>query len=396
MSRSWLAGRAARRMMRGAAGVAAWVFAGAAAHAQYQVHHWTNFENGLFPPQYAAIGPNFQGTVRVAPLDAMAARGGLPAAFRAADSARETGSCALMIRSDPKSVLSGIGTGVTLFRDRLGDTGRALFQADFFVPGTEGKLTNVAVLAMIPPPAPGAEPPAFYRWGIAKDRSMYFSHVKAGSLQPVIKLDDKALFAKLPRPGWHRLAIVFEGRTRIRCYVDGFEPAFSPIEDGELRNLQIGIMNAEAKDVCDTYVDNLSIQWTGEDVPLPDSPYAASWGGGAPAAPALVAWSSADEGRARSLREGKPMLVCFQAPRAKATEELERILATNPSARSFLGQHVAVKVDVNQLGGGTVAQSQNIVRVPTLVVYRPDGTEAARATFKANDSWETIAPMLGM
>jgi hypothetical protein len=39
---------------------------------------------------------------------------------------------------------------------------------------------------------------------------------------------------------------------------------------------------------------------------------------------------------------------------------------------------VLLKVDVNQLGGGTLAQRFGIVRVPTFMVMGPDGKELKR------------------
>ena len=47
----------------------------------------------------------------------------------------------------------------------------------------------------------------------------------------------------------------------------------SPVEEPSLRKLQVGLMLVESKNHYSCYADNLSIQWSPENVPLPDSPW---------------------------------------------------------------------------------------------------------------------------
>jgi hypothetical protein len=162
-------------------------------------------------------------------------------------------------------------------------------------------------------------------------------------------------------------------------------------------------------------VDNLSIQWTTEDVPLPDSPWAGSWTGATQAVvprPGVavvqptqtatagtpgreITWYDSDTAWQKSTSTQTPMLVYFQAPRIPATRSLEQIFATDTDAQAFLGRYVPVKVDVNQLQGGTYAQRFNVFRVPTLMIFDPTGHEINRATFVVGDTWSSFKTKLG-
>jgi hypothetical protein len=358
--------------------------------AQYIVYQWDNLENSQYPPKYSPIGTSFDEKVKVVGLSQV---NGLPPGFRSVEAARETGQFGLAITSDPKNVLTGLATGTVLQREKLGAQGKALYQADFYFPAETEKQTNFAVLAMLPMKPGQSQPQQFYRFGVSKLKALYFSFVEGASKPQTEVKTDKELFKKVPKASWHRLSIVFEGRSRIRCFVDGREASFSPIEEGTLKELQVGILNAENKDVLTTYVDNMSIQWTPEDVPLPDSPYAASWGD-APSAPQpanAMTWLTPEEGKAKATASGRPMFVYMHAPRVAATQTLNQILDSDPKAREFLKGYVPVKIDVNQLQGGTIARHLNVSRIPTVILMQPNGAELGRTIYVPGKTWEAMA-----
>jgi len=367
----------------------------ATAGAQFQIHHWASFEDGAIPADAVSIAPSRSSTLRVADMNTLP---GMPPAFRSPEAIRENGRFCLMIRTLPQEeMLTGMGTGVVLQRDLLGASGRALFQADFFVPAPGERSTTMAVLAMVP----DSKPSIFYRWGISKRGHFFFSHVKGGAAAATLSLTDEKLFKNMPRPGWHRMSMLFEGSSRIRCYVDGQEASFSPVEDSELRQLQVGIMLAEKNDDLAICVDNISVQWTMDDSPLPESPYRANWpktsaaaAAPAPAAKQAINWLSPEEGNFRAARESKPFFVCFQIPQTRPTQRLENLLADTPAARAYLDRHVPVAVDVNQLQGSTLAKQLNIVQVPSIVICTPEGRETGRIAVSPNDTWESLAPQL--
>jgi hypothetical protein len=376
--------------------------------AQYTVYQWASFEDGRFPIEYTPIGTAFESTVRMVQLDLVP---GVPSSFRSAAAARETGRFGIAMKADPNIArLTGIGTGVILQRDLLGNTGRALYQADFYIPPAQNTAPSLAVLAMAPLQPGQQEPDEFYRFGITKNRGVYFSNVVKDGEEAQFYEQDSNFFQSIPRPAWHRFAIVFEGYSTIRCFVDGNEPSFSPLEHDSLRNLQVGIMLADDTNSYICYVDNVSIQWSPNDVPLPDSPYGNTWSGDAEAfeaapqatAPAAVtssatgpiSWLDSQEGAQVAQAQGKNMLVTFVAPRIRTSATLEQLLTNDPQARAFVAQHVPVKIDVNQLLGGTLAAHYQILRVPTIFMMDPGGREISRAVFSGRENWATLQSKL--
>ncbi|MFH0793665.1 MAG: hypothetical protein V2A74_06485 [bacterium] len=381
--------------------------------AQYEVYQWANFEDGQWPSGTRPVGPNFANSVRIVDLTKLP---NMPAAFREGIAGSETGRYGLMLDSNPQTHhITGLGVGVMLYRGKLGQHGKALYQADFFIPPTGYSLPSLAVLAMEPPPVGSTEPSNFYRFGITKNRNVYFSRIMQGEATPTVYVQDVRFTNEMPRPGWHRFAIVFDGPETIHCYVDGREPSFSPVTESTFPNLQVGILLADQDNAYSCFVDNMSIQWTVEDVPLPDSPWAGSWTGVTQATvprPGVavvqptqtatagtpgkeITWYDTDTAWGKVTATQTPMLVYFQAPRIPATRSLEQIFATNTDAQALLGRHVPVKIDVNQLAGGTYAQRFNVFRVPTLIVFDPLGKETARATFVVGDTWDSFKAKLG-
>lgn len=376
-------------------------------YAQYKVYEWESFESGRLREIMPIIGKPDK--ISIVKWDTVA---GMPPEFRNPEIAQY----GLSIRAEkvPAEILnkgidehlSGMCFPIVLDRKLLGDAGRALFQADFYIPPKDMRQPNVAVLAVAPLLPNDTIPRSMYRFGMGGGKGVYFSHVLKDSEQPNIKVDDLEIMDKVPRPGWHRFAIVFEGQETIRFYIDGHQPKFSPVKDASMQQLQLGILLADFYYDYLCYMDNPSIQYTMEDAPLPDSPYAASWGdgggGGAagtgaqavlPGAQAIN-WLSAEEGWQQAMQTQKQMFVYFQSPRALPTKEFNAILDTDAAAKSFVQNYIPINIDINQLQGGKHAEKFQIWKVPAVLILAPDGKELHRAIFSRKDTWETFAGKL--
>ena len=382
---------------------------GMTANAQYHVYQWEDFETKSFTKETIIIG--MKEKISLVDYNQIP---NMPAVFRHP----EVGKYGLAIKGEllPDDIrnrtigndiyLSGICYNIVLEREKIGETGRALYQADFYFPPAGERPPNVAVLAMSPLTPGDTIPKSIYRFGIGGSTRIYFSHVLKDSQEASLAFEDKELFQKIPRPGWHRFSIVFEGLENIRCYVDGHETSFSPVMNTSMKTLQLGILLAEFYSDYYCYLDNPSIQWTPEDVPLPDSPYASSWGdqGGLPQQmmenplmnASSINWVDPDQGWQQAIRDKKPLFVYFQAPKVQATQVLNTFFETEPTARSFLSKHVPVKIDVNQLQGGRLAGKFRIFKVPTVIILNSNGVESRRATWGKNDTWADFSRKLGI
>lgn len=400
-----------------AACLTATLFAPPRCDAQYEVNQWGNFEDGKLPAVSKLVGPNAPKALSVVDLSTVS---GMPPEFRSPEATAETGKFALCINARPVpnqkfSETAGIAIGEKLDRDKLGDAGRALYQADFFAPPSGTTPPEVAVLAMEPPQdATGgstANPTSFYRFGLAAGR-VYFSYIEPTTNTARIYHADKGLTDGMPRPGWHRFAIAFEGHDNIRCYVDGRETSFSPIKEGTLRSLSIGAMFAWKASPYDGYIDNLSIQSTGENMVMPVSPYEAGWkfpagpvsmrktaiapktGAVQQTALAGVTWLEPEAAWAQAQQEKKAFFLYFGAVGVPAVEELNGIMESDPQARAYLQGRACAKVDMNQLRGGTIARNYQVFKAPTLLVISHDAQSTKRVIFHRGEKWEAVAAQL--
>lgn len=387
------------------------------ASAQYQVHQWANYENGQLPEKCVTIGPNPQQTIEVVKLSEVS---GMPANFSGGEAGQEVGEYVLKLTANPKppdfrTYTTGLAVGEILDRDQLGANGRAIYQADFYLPA-DGYLPSLAVLAM-EPPAQGHQTgnvvnvsKPFYRFGLTKGRQLYFSSFFPGSRNKSKEVfhQDPQLLKQLPRPGWHRFAIVMEGPETIRCYVDGREASFSPFREPLLRKLMVGVMLADNENSYAAYVDNLSIQVSNEAPSIPESPYTEGWTipPGSTRERRTVAaqqaarptprpapdprWMEATAAWKRAQQERIPLLLYFYAPGLPGTTRMDEIFATHSSARAFLSRHAAARIDVNQLRGGEAARQYSVYKVPTLIVISPDAQSYRRSTPSREATWEEI------
>lgn len=409
--------RAAFLARRAKAALIAGAFAGLAistASAQYEVKEWANFETGKLPPNIISIGGQFDQRLSVVRTDSVKDQG-------PEFNNPEVGTHVLKLEArpnaaDPTSYQLGIAVGDVLDRSKLGPNGRALFQADFFI--GQDRLPSLAVLAMVPPTnvqnnAVSAIVKSFYRFGFTKNKQLYYSQFQPGDKNASVFEFDKDLLAQLPRPGWHRLALVCEGPEVVRCYVDGRETAFSPLRDQSMTQIMVGLLLADSDDSYVCYADNLSIQVSDDAPALPASPYDKGWNIAAgpstkartagvntalPTAKVTTAlaseWLPPVQAWAKARADKTGMLLYFYAPGVARVEKMNEVLASNPAAKAYMARHACARVDVNQLEGGSIAKKYGIFKVPTFLVISPDAKQYKKVAPGPNDTWDQIAAQL--
>lgn len=384
-------------------------------HGQFKVHQWTSFENARLPQEVMLLGPDPGTNVQVVDFSSLS---GMPEAFRSPTAVAETGRYGLRLRAaGPQRGTVGLAVGQVLDRDMLGEHGRAIYQADFFIPEGAGNLPSLAVLAAESHQEDGkprvrhvaSVQRPFYRWGMTLGKSLYFSKYIPNDPQPPFYTKDAPLLDELPRPGWHRFAIVFDGPSEIRTYIDGRESRFSPLKMPDLRKLQVGVMLADGQRTYDAYVDNLSIQVSIEPLAIPPSPYTQGWrlppgptalrGNGtvadASSAPAgQVVWQNPVDGWKQAQASKRPLLLYFHAPGAPECERFDGTISSDPEVRRFFAQHVAVRLDVTQVQASRIAQQYSVAKVPTLLVISPDASRHWRATVSSDQPWRELVKQL--
>lgn len=385
------------------------------ARAQYEVYQWASFEDGKLPENSITIGADPDKRVQVVDLDTVQ---GVPPPFRSPEARRETGRFGLKLTSTGRdgNYLTGLAVGAILDRDKLGPKGRAIYQADFFLPAGEGNLPSLAVLAMEPPqevqkaytPNVHTVDKPYYRFGMTLGKSLYFSRFIPKEKDPPYYTKDTPLLQELPLPGWHRFAIVFDGPNHIRCYIDGRETRFSPLPMPQFRKLMVGVMLADNQRAYDAYVDNLSIQVSQDAPQLPDSPYVTGWrippGPATLRAKALAAagvaplpdsrWIDPTEAWKKAQESRIPLLLYFYAPGLPGTAAMEHIFSSHPAAKAFLDKCVCARVDANQLSGGMIAKQYEVFKFPTVLIIAPDLSWHRRATLGNNATWESFVSQI--
>lgn len=380
------------------------------AFAQFQVLSWDNFEDGIMPSTLTRGHDATSDSIRLVDfLSAEAPPGILDGIART-----ECGRYGLLFETNDDQRFLSLASPIALDRKQLGERGKALIQADIYIPDNDPNIPNMAVLAIAPKEPDKRETWQFYRMGLLGGDKVYFSFTNKEAA-PTIYMHEIVDKSTLKIPGWHRFQIIFDGQDKIICAVDGKATNFSPVPESTLTLMQAGLMVTKPTDKKGSraYIDNLSIQWTTEDVPLPDSPWAtpvapsaptaaspASFGFSAPpaaaaAAPVAQEWmTSPEDAWERCLQQQRPMLVMFYAPRANNYQRLEQILSGDGSAQNLINQFVPLKIDVNQLRGGTIAKQFVVFKVPTLIVIDPLQRERARVLFETNSTWPEVAAEL--
>ena len=367
--------------------------------AQFHVFSWNNFEGNAFPENLAREHTANVDNVNIFDYTSPGAAPGI----REGIAKTECGHYGLRFLVTRAGEYIKVVSNVTLDRKSLGIKGKALYQADIFLSENNLDLPySAAVLAEKPNPSPKRPSYSFYRFGVQKGESVFFSYTN-NTEQPLIYKIIRVDQLQLKRPGWHRFQIIFDGQENIICAIDGKATSFSPIQEPTLDVLRAGFMVSSStteSGVC--YVDNLSIQWTTENLELPDSPWAipgedigkttvaTPLGSKAPASE--LNWiSSPEDAWQMSSSQNRPLLILFYAPRVNSYQNLEQFIGSNEAARTFLNQFVLLRLDVNQLRGGTIAQQFQVYKVPCLLLVGKDGKERAKEYYRTEDDWNVLS-----
>lgn len=374
-----------------------------ASHAQqdqYIVHSWESFEEGTIPKTlrvgHEADDKSFSVLSYITP--------GFPKELTAGVAQRECGRYGLLFQPRDKHLYLSVLSPTSLNRDRLGAQGRALYQMDVFLPAPGVSIPNTALLAYAPN---GEKHDSFvmYRFGLSESGTrVYFAY--AHNTEAPLKYEQQLVKTlKLKRPAWHRFQLIFHGSDQISCAVDGTTTSFSPITEPSIRNLTPGIMTASSakNNFVPVLVDNLSIQWTPTDSPPPESPWTAkqeeTTGTAASSFfannPGVTWLEDPTAAWAIGQQQKRPVLVMFYSPKISPYQYLQDLDPKSPAVRDKLSKYVLVRVDANQLGGGTLAQRFQVTQIPTLLIINTSGKPERKLTIRNNKTaWPEVEEFL--
>ncbi|CAN5455061.1 hypothetical protein BH09SUM1_BH09SUM1_19210 [soil metagenome] len=368
-------------------------------NAQYQIFVWENFEQSQGVNFPASLGRGLKASpasVNIADLMG----GGLPGGIGNGIASTECGRYALRFQSSEAEWLMGVVNQLGLDRARLGATGHALYQADFYVPNNGAIMPNLSVLAIAQEDIAKTDGWKFYRFGIkGNGKTLFFAYANGTETLGLVHETPSAPFLG-KGPGWHRFQLIFEGQNNIICAVDGKPAGFPAIQQPTIRVLNAGIMAAavpKLPSMC--YADNLSIQWAPEESPLPVSPWvpreAATSLAGANVKPDPATWpTSTTDAWARATQGNRPLLVMFYTERAVPYQRLREIMMAEPTAATTLAGFECVRIDANQLQGGSLAKKFKVQRVPCIILLSSKGAETSRFTTDGKTTWATVAAAL--
>lgn len=366
--------------------------------AQYRVFDWVNFNDGRLPTNLS-LGHDASPEV-VQPFSLTS--GPLSSALLDPVSRSECAPYALSFTPTEKRFHLSVLSPLALDRNLLGNSGRALFQSDFYLPAEGEVAPSMSLLAAFDEKG---ERKAYrwYRFGFMPDKNLVFFAFVNATDKPELFHTQKMSTLNLARPGWHRFQIVFEGSDRIICAINGTPTAFPAINEPTLRMLNAGVLvtrptmePGQESLMKPAVMDNLSIQYTPGAAEFPDSPWTrkadvASATGHADAslldpASGLKWHENTADALAESKSTQRPLLIMWYTPRSAPHRYFENLMPKDEATRHLLEKYVLLRVDVNQLNGGFQAQKYNIVRVPTLMVMNPGGAELRRLPVIANQT----------
>jgi hypothetical protein len=373
---------------------------GSLVSAQFQVYSWYNLEQGAFPADLKRSHDANEANTILVDFNSP----GLPPGIMDEITISECGRYGLKFETTRGDQFLKTVSDVTLDRKSLGMNGKALYQADFFLPENNSSIPySIAVLAVLSSEDEAQSRFSFYRFGILKGERIFFSFTHK-TYEPLIYHQTNIAQLKLKRPGWHRFQIIFNGQEDIICAIDGRPTNFPAIKDATLDKLKAGIMVSSSGDqpkgTC--FADNLSIQFTTENLALPDSPWIYSLeitqtqgsyiNPSSPFMPQtqLTWFSSPELAWQESMATNSPILILFYTPRADAYKNLEQFINTNQQAQNFLKRFTLLRIEVNQLRGGTITSQFNVFKVPCFLLLGADGKEKTKIYYSSEPDWTSL------
>ncbi|HOE64067.1 MAG TPA: hypothetical protein PKW18_02360 [Candidatus Sumerlaeota bacterium] len=371
--------------------------------SRYNVFYWENFEKGVFPPNMQYEHGSTKDNTGVYSLTSPDA----PSGILDGAAITECGRHCLRLQTNPKQLfLSVTNNQSVLERPLLGEKGKALFQADIYYSLEESIPSNVAVLAISDDSGKDHAGWRLYRFGFSpRIGKLFFSSFNRSETPDVYVVDDIKNF-NLKIPGWHRFQIIFEGQENIICAVDGRPTKFSPIKHSAFTKLHAGVIVCSLENKSETgYVDNLSIQWTNEESPIPRSPWSEQAAvetnevlqlpGAPPASASGLNWiADPQDAWAQTSNNKRPLLFLLTTTQLPICEKLDSIFDANPSAQVLLRQFNLLRVDVNQLSGGKLAEKFKVFKIPCMIVLNENAAELVRVSWTKTSTWDAVAPQL--
>lgn len=353
-----------------------------------------NFEQGSLPSDFQWLhnaGPN---NVQISNLDSPDA----PADLRGRDPFGHCGRRALRFDTQPGSSRLTAAMARPFRRHLQREQDRVVFQADVFLP--ERMPGSVSLIGIAPPDSTGKHPWKLFRFGWMEGK-VFFSFAN-GDPSPFIYVEDTVMFESLERGAWHRLQMEFTGTDTIRLSVDGVFPAFSPIHQPLLNELEPGLLVVSDPHQAGTvYADNLGVIWKQGGTEIPPSPWQPDLARRVAARPqpgAAIDWAATpDEARRRSMADDRPLVLMFYRTNAGALDTLEKIIRFDPSCKNVLTGFVPCRIDLASEPGKSLGQHLNIFRVPCIVMFTPQGRELDRIIYERETSWpEVVKRMLAI
>lgn len=365
---------------------------GVASAQQYQVHSWESFEEGQLSDRVIRGHFADESTVQVKPVTGV----GLPQQVLTASARLELGNGLLEFAPTSERPHLSIFTPVSLDRRNLGTRGSALYQADFYFPPAGEPMPSVAMLAQVLD-GEGKTTYRFYRFGYEEGKNRVFFAFLNNTAQPEVFLFQSVDELNLRRPGWHRFQIIFHGQSEIYCAIDGQFTSFSPITEGTHSQLNAGLMVTSQNFDARALVDNLSIQWTTGESPLPLSPWTSiALTDANPNTTPLesgssVAWlNDPNEAWSRASAQKRPLLVMFYVPGIVPYESLKTRIPNDAETHNLFNRYVLLRIDANQLMGGRLAEKFGVIRLPTFIVMNASGQEERRHIVTPQATWPEI------
>jgi hypothetical protein len=394
------------------------IFLSYIARGQYQVYTWENFEDGNISPRMQRFHNANENNCAIVNYNALR-KNPVYETIMDGIARTECGNYGILItilpeecKKNPNGVFVSLVSNLALDRASLYPNGRAIIQMDVFLPREMNNLPTIAVLAV------GGEDPSatskwfFYRLGILNLNQNIFISCQnlLKSKTPFLYKSEKMEAYNLKLPGWHRLQILFEGKENIYCYIDGKKTGFSPQKEPTLAKFRMGMTCTESS--CSNprlcILDNLSIQYCMEgDATLPESPWTRTEDKNVVMNPLSDVSYGADplDGPLRwfltpqdaveyNRRKNAPYLVYFHSPSVALSQECNAILDNDAAARDFLRQFVCIRNDINQLGGGTLANQLGVFKVPAFVLLDNQGNKKGIVLYYHASGWNAVAQKL--
>jgi len=105
-------------------------------------------------------------------------------------------------------------------------------------------------------------------------------------------------------------------------------------------------------------------------------------------------FASPEEAWQQCVSQKRPILILFEAPKVKSCQNFRQFLSSTPQTQELFKHFVLLRLDVNQLRGGTLYKQYGVFKVPCLGVMGTDGILKRKEYFRNPSDWDTISQNL--